>query len=448
MNSATSLVHKLLPRTLFWRSAWLIAGVVLIAQLATSLVYYQFVQKPRLALVANFAVVYLDNMRDALNALPEAQRQVFLQQMDQPRELRVARNGPPAQSTGEVMQPIVRLLMKEIQQRLAPGESLVLQVLPERALWVSLVTKTGELYWVVIALDRLRIEGAIGLLLPFALITVLSILGGLMMHRSINRPLRELQTVASAVGRGDKPHQLLLTGPTEVIELKAAFNRMVSDLDRADADRRLMLAGVSHDLRTPVTRLRLALELMHSKPSDELKARMESNLDELDAALTQFLDFARDERDEAMINADLRDIARECVANYEAQGVTIALELGDKAVPVRCRPQALTRALRNLIDNALKYSQGGVTLLVRPQWRNQSAALLVRDEGEPLDGAELSRLRQPFTRRQNARSGGPAGTGLGLAIVERIAALHDAQLQLVPRAQGGLEAQIVFLRSE
>jgi two-component system, OmpR family, osmolarity sensor histidine kinase EnvZ len=435
---------KFLPRTLFWRSAWLIAGVVLMAQLATSLVYYQLVQKPRLALVADFAVVYLDNMRDALNALPQAQRQVFLQQMDQPRELRVSRDGPSAQSTGEVVQPIVRLLMKEVQQRLAPGESLVLQVKPERALWASLVTKTGERYWVVIALDRLRIEGAIGLLLPLVLITALSILGGLLMHRSINRPLRELQTVASAVGRGDKPHQLLLTGPTEVVELKAAFNRMVSDLDRADADRRLMLAGVSHDLRTPVTRLRLALELMHSKPSDELKARMESNLDELDAALTQFLDFARDERDEAMIHADLRDIARECVANYEAQGTTIALELGDAAAPVRCRPQALTRALRNLIDNALKYSQGGVTLLVRPQQGDQGAVLLVRDEGEPLHEADLARLRQPFTRRQDARSGGPAGTGLGLAIVERIAALHDAQLQLVPRTQGGLEAQIIF----
>jgi two-component system, OmpR family, osmolarity sensor histidine kinase EnvZ len=327
------------------------------------------------------------------------------------------------------------------------------QQTPVQALWVSLLVN-GESYWVVLQLRKLRVDTAAAWQLPLIIALALAAVGGVLIHRSINRPLSQLQAFAEAMGRGDRPSSLAAHGAREIATVSEAFNRMAHDLDRVDEDRRLMLAGVSHDLRTPVTRLRLALEVEGGKIEPAARERMEANLRELDVALTQFLDFARSERDEPMVEVDLFDIASECIATYEAmvktttatsqESSTPAIRLiGSRGTRVQARPHALIRALTNLIENSRKYSTGEIETVVE---HAPKPTLIVRDRGELLHTADFERLRKPFTRLNESR-GGVSGSGLGLAIVARIANLHDAKLTFAAREGGGLEVRIAFPRA-
>jgi two-component system, OmpR family, osmolarity sensor histidine kinase EnvZ len=429
------------PRSLFWRSALLIGSLLVVSQIILSVVFYAFVQRPRLDFAQDLTLVYLDNVRVALTALPPVAREKFLNDVDPNADLRVTRETPRAETTGVAKQPLLRMFVRELSDRLPRGERVIVQDTPVSALWVSLLVE-NEPYWVVVRLAKVRVDNNAALLLPLALSLVLAALGGVLIHRSINRPLAMLQRFATAIGRGERPMPIDPHGSRELVRLGNAFNRMAQDLDSMDADRRLMLAGVSHDLRTPVTRLRLALEVAGKDIDTETRERMEANLRELDSSLSQFLDFARSERDEAVVEADLFDIANECVATYEAQGHSIAL-LGTHGMRVSMRPFALMRALTNLVDNSLKYSSGEIEIEVSRAPRTNEPTLTVRDRGIALQAVDFVRLRKPFARMTESR-GGPAGTGLGLAIVERIASLHNAALTFEARDDGGLEARMEF----
>jgi two-component system, OmpR family, osmolarity sensor histidine kinase EnvZ len=431
---------RLWPRSLFWRSALLIASLLVVSQVILSIAFYVFIQRPRLDFAQDLTLVYLDNVRASLSALPPIAREKFLNDVDANADLRITREIPKADATIS-KQPLIRVFVRELQERLPRGERVIVQETPVSALWVSLLVE-GEPYWIVVTLAKIRVDGGAALVVPIALSLLLAAIGGVLIHRSLNRPLAKLQQFANAIGRGERPPLVDSPGPREIVSLSNAFNRMAQDLDSMDADRRLMLAGVSHDLRTPVTRLRLALEVAGKDIDTETRERMEANLRELDSSLSQFLDFARSERDEAVVEADLFDIANECVATYEAQGHSIAL-LGTHGMRVSVRPFALMRALTNLVDNSLKYSSGEIEIEVSRAPRTNEPTLTVRDRGIALQAVDFVRLRKPFARMTESR-GGPAGTGLGLAIVERIASLHNAALTFEARDDGGLEARMEF----
>jgi two-component system, OmpR family, osmolarity sensor histidine kinase EnvZ len=435
---------KLWPRSLFWRSALLIGSLLVVSQIVLTVVFYVFVQRPRIDFAQDLTLVYLDNVRAALTALPPVAREKFLNDVDPDSDLRVTRETPKSDANTIARQPLVRIFVRELQERLPPGERAIVQETPTSALWVSLLVG-GEPYWIVVRLGKLRVDNNAALALPLSISLFLAALGGVLTHRSLNRPIAELQNAANAIGRGERAPQLATDGPNEVAALSHAFNRMAHDLDSMDADRRLMLAGVSHDLRTPVTRLRLSLEVNGDQLDAQIRDRMLANLRELDSSLSQFLDFARSERDEAVVETDLFDIANECVATYEAQGRLVAL-FGTHGTRAPVRPQALMRALTNLVDNSLKYSTGEVEIEVSRAAQTNEPMLAVRDRGAALQSTDFERLRKPFARMNEAR-GGPAGTGLGLAIVERIANLHNATLTFAAREGGGLEVRMQFRKA-
>jgi two-component system osmolarity sensor histidine kinase EnvZ len=427
----------------------MIALLLTLSQIVLSIAFYAFVQRPRIDFAQDITLTYLDNVRRALSTLPSSERDLFLRSNDVNADLRLTRDRPAQITAGLAEQPLIRLFVRELQERLPAGESIILQQTPVLALWVSMIVN-GESFWVVVRLDKLRVDAAAAWQLPLLISLVLAAIGGVLIHRSINRPLTQLQAFAEAMGRGDRPPALESHGVREIATVSEAFNRMARDIDSIERDRRLMLAGVSHDLRTPVTRLRLALEIEGEKIDPAARNLMDANLRELDSALSQFLDFARNERNEAIVEADLFEIARECVVTYEAmnekpsdaRSFSISLS-GSRGARVRARPQALMRALTNLIENSRKYSSGDIEINVE---QTPSASLTVRDRGALLHSTDFERLRKPFARLNESR-GGIAGTGLGLAIVERIANLHNAVLTFTPRDGGGLEVRITFPRA-
>jgi two-component system osmolarity sensor histidine kinase EnvZ len=248
--------------------------------------------------------------------------------------------------------------------------------------------------------------------------------------------LRALAQAAGAIGKGKVPDPVSESGPEEIRTLSHAFNQMSKDLARLDADRALILAGVSHDLRTPLSRLRLGLEM--SGADSLLKDGMTADIEEMDRIINQFLDFARTDGGEPLQSADLAAIAGEVAEQYRRHGKPVATHFsGISRLPLQA--MSMRRVVLNLIDNALRYGERDVSVAVRVE--DGTAVLDVADRGPGIPASEAERLKQPFTRLEVARSD-RGGAGLGLAIVERVVRAHRGSFELLAREGGGLIARI------
>jgi two-component system osmolarity sensor histidine kinase EnvZ len=199
----------------------------------------------------------------------------------------------------------------------------------------------------------------------------------------------------------------------------------------------MVLAGISHDLRTPLSRLRLALE-MSGAESKESDAMIE-DIAEIDAIIGQFLDFARGENEDKSVN-DLDELVHELGEHYQRLHKNVSVQADTQASFPFAR-MALRRALANLVDNALRYA--GEPIEIEAKRQHNAVVVEVRDRGPGIPPAEVERLKRPFTRLDDSRAGA-GGAGLGLAIVERVARAHGGLLELLPREGGGLLARLTL----
>jgi two-component system osmolarity sensor histidine kinase EnvZ len=265
---------------------------------------------------------------------------------------------------------------------------------------------------------------------------LLSLAGAWLIVSRINQPLKALAAAAGDIGKGKTPLPLPESGPVEIETLARSFNQMSQDLARLNADRALILAGVSHDLRTPLARLRLSTEMGES--DEMLRQGMIADIGEMDSIIGQFLDFARTQSEEPLEPTDVAALAREVVEHQSRLGHAVQSNI--EAVPVRSlRRMGIKRLIANLVDNALAYGEKDVCVATRSEGGKLIVEVLDRGPGIPAGEAE--RLKQPFTRLEQARSG-KGGSGLGLAIVDRIARHHGGSFDLLPREGGGLIARV------
>jgi two-component system osmolarity sensor histidine kinase EnvZ len=273
----------------------------------------------------------------------------------------------------------------------------------------------------------------------FSLIT--STVGAYAIFFWLRRQLQDVVSAARMLGRGVSPPRLPETGPQEIRELSIGFNQLALNLETLEADRRLMLVGISHDLSTPLTRLRLGLELLQMRADPAQVPGLIHDVEEMNAILAQFSDFVRSGKDEQPASIDFNQVISEVCARYCAAGTPIRLELA----PLRSffgRPLALRRLVTNLIDNAARYGKVDVRVATRAE-SGQQLLLEVTDRGPGIQSRDPSSLVKPFEREDSAR-GGPSGAGLGLAIVDRIARAHGGALHLVNRSDGGLSATVAL----
>ncbi len=249
-----------------------------------------------------------------------------------------------------------------------------------------------------------------------------------------SRPLRRLAVAADRLGRGESFEPLPETGPQETRQANVAFNRMRERLDRFIRDRTAMLAAVAHDLRTPITSLRLRAEFIDD---EETKAKVLETLAEMQAMTEATLAFARgDAETEESRTTDLAALVESIVEDVAASGREAAFE-DSPPVTVRCRPFALRRAIGNLVDNATFY---GVRARARVETDADEIRIVVDDDGPGMPAAELEHVFDPFVRLEGSRSRETGGAGLGLAIARSIARAHGGDVRLENRAGGGLRA--------
>lgn len=432
----------MMPRTLLVRT-FLLVSLALIITVATWLALFRLAERePRAQQLAQLTASVVNLTRAALLVADPARRRELLFELVVREAIHVYPMEP-----GDTIEPLPdtafhRLFMAETRARLGDDTRLAVAVNGEPGLWASFRLDEGapseeDEFWVVLPLERAQRQtpwywlawglASLGLALAVTLLIV----------SRITRPLRLLAARAAEVGQGRHPEPLAEAGSLELRQLARAFNQMAEDLRRNDAERAEVLAGISHDLRTPLARLRLEAEL--SVTDEAARTAIHADIDQMDAVIGQFLDFARGEGNETAQATDVGDLLRRIAASRQRRGHQFAIELPAEAPLLAVRPQALARALANLADNALKYGAGPITLRLAQEDGEWGVEVLDHGPGIPPD--EVERLKRPFTRRETARTDA-RGTGLGLAIVERIARLHGAPLELLPRDGGGLRARI------
>jgi len=432
-------LHLFLQMTLFARSFLLIALLIVTAVLASFQIYRVYEREPRSRELAQQTVTTINLTRAALvNADPFLRRQLLIE-LNETEGLRVY----PATASEKLERlpddALLEKVVEKIRGLTGPETRFAYARDGEEGFWVSFFIDVDE-FWVMLPLERF--EPAFGLqwLGWGAALIALALLGAWAIASTLARPLAALTRAARRIGRGE-PHQPLAEqGPRELRTVSAAFNRMAGSLEAMERERAMVLAGISHDLRTPLSRMRLSVEM--SGAESAATEAIVTDIAEIDAVISQFLDFARG-ADEEKTADDLDTVLDEVAAHYGRIGKQVSVSK-ENLPPLRFARMAVRRAITNLIDNALKYA--GEPIEVRAFAKNEAVLVEVLDRGPGVPPSEVERLKRPFTRLEAARSG-PGGAGLGLAIVDRIARAHGGSLDLVARDGGGLIARLALQRS-
>lgn len=267
------------------------------------------------------------------------------------------------------------------------------------------------------------------------------VLVSIVLVRGLTAPLRRLASAADRIGRNIGGPPLPETGPREIRNAARAFNEMQARIHRLVNDRTQTLAAISHDLKTPITRLRLRAEFVED---DEARAKMTRDLDEMETMIDQALGFLRgDGRDEESKPVDVAAMLEAIASDLSDAGREILLTASSEAV-VRCKPLALKRALINLIDNALKY---GGRARVRLSSEPASYRVTIDDDGPGIPESEREKVFEPFYRREESRNRETGGVGLGLAIARTVVRGIDGEVKLGQAPGGGLRAEVTLPRS-
>jgi two-component system osmolarity sensor histidine kinase EnvZ len=335
--------------------------------------------------------------------------------------------------------PLLRAIGEALKREVADdAQALVLLEDATRALWIKIKVK-NQAYWVVFPPESRGSASAWAWTGWSVFGLSLAIAGGLLLMLRVNRPLRALAAAAEQIGAGKTPSPLDEKGPTEIRTLSHAFNQMTSNLKQLDKDRAVLLAGISHDLRTPLSRLRLGIEMFGEAGDHGLKDGMIQDIEDMDTIINQFLDFAREGGNEpSRSGEDLNQIVSSVCERFSRMGKSINTRLG-ALPPLTLKPTATQRMVTNLVDNALRY--GGGKVEVTTECIDGHALVRVLDRGPGIPESEISRVMQPFTRLEASRSEGK-GSGLGLAIVERAARMNGGNVKLLRREGGGLEVRV------
>lgn len=425
------------PRSLFGRTALVIATLVFASHLLSFFLIRHNPGRP--AIPVGPVVSAARNVRIAMNWMGPLQSLQYARELSREGRLKLMPIRPGETPPGEEpTSQSMRALAAAVREQLGTGSELRIYPDEDRGVIVRIDTRQGP-FW--IEMPMVRHPQPIGYpVLGWLLFSgALALVGAFLLMWRTARPLRDLGLAAAQLGKGENIPPVVERGPEEMRALARSFNQMAAGLRQLEGDRALLLAGVSHDLRTPLARLRLGAEML---PDDQpLKAGMIEDIEDMDAVISQFLGFVRDSGGEAVdAQADLNTIIRGVADRYARTGRPLALQLTN--VPVLpLKPLAIQRLITNLVDNAYKY--GAQTVTVQTVRGAHEVVLSLLDDGPGIPPEDIQRMLQPFTRLDHARSN-VTGSGLGLAIVHRIVLMHDARLQLLPRVSGGLEARIEF----
>ncbi|MCX7384573.1 MAG: ATP-binding protein [Alphaproteobacteria bacterium] len=339
------------------------------------------------------------------------------------------------------------MLMVPVPTSLRPRDTVVLGRPGADLLVIGLRFPDGPWLHQRFELPPLRPWNSPSFLISFLLMTAAAAIMTVWAVRRLTLPVAVLAAAADRLGRDVNAPALPETGPSEVVTAAAAFNTMALRIRRFVHDRTLMLTAIGHDLRTPITRMRLRSEFIDD---EALRARMLNDLDELEAMVSATLAFGRDAAAaEAASRIDVAELLRTILDETADARPACAERLsmaGPEHFAVTARPLSLKRALTNLIANAVTYGQAAhVRLGAPPQGaEGVDVSITIDDDGPGIAADQMERMFQPFQRMEESRSRDTGGVGLGLPIARNILRAHGGDVVLENRASGGLRARVTL----
>ncbi|WP_325891378.1 two-component system sensor histidine kinase EnvZ [Grimontia sp. NTOU-MAR1] len=432
------------PRSNFARTLVVLAGLLIASQIFSYLTVFNYALLPSIKqfnkilaheievmldddlLLSNGKVYHMDELlrRQLLEKLGvtmhEADEQTMMEEFDNAAS--------------------VDYLSVDMSEKLgAPTEARISLESKNYVLWLESEAFPG--YVMRIPLSELHQDDFQPLFFYSMFIALLVIGGGWLFIKVQNRPLATLEKAALEVGHGKFPEPLPERGASDIRAVTKAFNQMSEGIRKLEEDRALLMAGVSHDLRTPLTRIRLATEMMSPKDS-YLAESMIKDTEECNEIINQFMDYLRSLQLQDMTEVDLNIVAEDVSVADGATGHELEVSKGELVGKLDANEVAIRRAVTNLVVNAVRYGGGWVKISTGTSADRRHQWIAVEDNGPGIAADQIETVMQPFTRGDTAR--GSEGTGLGLAIVKRIVEQHDGALKLSQRSQGGLQAQIVL----
>lgn len=434
--------------SLFWRTFLLIAALVA-CSLGAMLGLLRFLDRapPEQRLAWEIASV-VNLTRSALVSSQPERRMLLLRELARDEGVRVVPLEPDDRIRPAADVPQMESLRQYLRGLLGPETVAVLgRVNDQDGLWISFDIE-GDGYWLLMHRRRIDRHFGPGLGSILAIAAALSLVGALVLSRLVNEPLARLAAALSALSRGRSPPRLREDLATEIAEVNRSFNAMAADLSALDADRSIALAGISHDIRAPLARLRMEVEM--ASIDEATRAPMVEDIERIDRIVGQFVEFARAGAGLKAESVEVAALIAGLSGAYRAATLTGELVLDTScADDVRWvgDPTDLRRALSNLLDNALRYGRSAEDGVARVRLTARRAGggieVSVVDHGPGVPPESLEHLLRPFTRLDSAR-GEREGAGLGLAIVERMARRYHGRLRIENVVPTGFSATLVL----
>ena len=429
---------RLRPGSLFGRTAITIALTLLLFTLVSMSAVVYFVVIPMAKRSADDFAAELDSAAHALQELPPERHAALKEELLEDHGLVVAEHVP-----GEVWEPVRSPYLHYFRDSLSRQAEEGLVIIGGDSgplIWVD-VPAHGKMYRLGFDRERLGTNPPLALAAIVGGGALLTILVSLLEVRRVVNPLDRLSRAVREVGLGQKPTLVEESGPEEIAELARTINRLSADINEMAENRTVMIAGISHDLRTPLTRLAIAVEMLDEQSRPELITAIRRDLDAMNDLISQFLEFTRGADDGRLVQVDLWKIIEGLAGDLEREGAELRLHRYDPPCVFFADPVALQRILANLLKNAAHYGKGQ-PIDVALHCSAKEVAIEVCDRGPGIPPDEVESAFRPFHRLQPARTHGTGGSGLGLAIVRVIATQHNWTIDLLPREGGGTVARL------
>lgn len=430
---------------LFWRTFFLLSFLITASMVAAWSVSFRMVERgPRTEQLAAQIVSMATLTRAALmHSAPEMRRELLLE-LASNEGIRIY----PLKKSDKVAPPDNSPALPELEyfvrQSMGDNTRFSSSVNGIDGFWISFKIDE-DAYWLMLDRGRLSHTSSLQWLGWASIAMGLSLIGAVFISTLINQPLVRLTAATRAIAKGQQPDRLPESGPTEIREANRSFNQMVNDLNRIESDRAVILAGISHDLRTPLARMQLEVEM--AQLPDEARDGMHSDLAQMDAIIGQFLDYAKPFDSSSFIPVDLSGLLEDAASHARRLHDVRVNTTIMRGIDIMGNTVELKRIISNLTENARRYGRtpgtdcADIDILCKRDGHHIKVE--IADHGVGAPESELAHLLRPFTRLDTAR-GQANSSGLGLAIVNRIVIRHNGKLHLYNREGGGLVVQMIF----
>jgi two-component system osmolarity sensor histidine kinase EnvZ len=428
----------MMPRTLFGRTALVIVLVSFVFQLFTIAVITYFALMPlgRHA-TSDLAALMIDTAQ-AWQSAPAAERPRLQERIGRLHRLRVQELSGETGSFSRML-PYFQLLEASLSARAGERIELRARRSGDGAQWYwADLPVAGEKVRVGFPASRVDVQPWLAMLLIFSVGALVTLVTSAWLARWLLAPLARLAAATQRIGQGRRPELLAETGPTELATLAREFNRMGEQVEELLANRTTLLAGISHDLRTPLARIRLALGMLSENPAPDLFERVLRDVDGMNELIARCLEVSRDFAEQDSVELDLCELLAGVAAEHAHTGVELRGREGPDC-RLRVRPLALRRIVSNLVDNAVRYG-AGQPIDIEYRLADGLVEICILDRGPGIPEQEREAVFRPFYRLEPSRSSSTGGSGLGLAIVRQIASANGWTVELKSREGGGTAA--------